>query len=218
MVQVDDQGRTEDIWKWLEGYAKFVETDNRKGRPKGAGGRLRQAAASLRTLHEERVALAKAVEAERAVMKAEETKLKAEVSEAIEQAKTRPPERCRLPETRKSITRKFKVGGEDLKLYINAGLYEDGRLGEIFIKADKSGSLASGALDAVAMCISIALQYGLPLEPFISKLIGTRFEPSGFTGDKDYPTCTSALDVVGRWLHDKFIELKYAKKPEEAKP
>lgn len=108
-----------------------------------------------------------------------------------------------LPDTRDSITRTFKIPisqTEKMKVYVTVGMYPDGRLGEVFIRADKVGSLASGAFDAVAMCISVALQYGVPLEAFTSKLRHTRFEPAGFTGDKEFPSCSSVLDLIANWL------------------
>jgi ribonucleoside-diphosphate reductase alpha chain len=116
--------------------------------------------------------------------------------------------RC-LPDTRKSITRKFRIvrpGHErgDLKMYVTVGLYEDGTPGEIFIKADRSGSLASGALDAVAMELSMAWQYGVAFEQTVRKLVGMRFDPQGATGDKEYSFVASPLDYVARWLLNRF--------------
>jgi ribonucleoside-diphosphate reductase alpha chain len=119
-----------------------------------------------------------------------------------------PPSRRRLPDERVGVTRKFHIerGQDPLRLYVTVGEYEDGKIGELFLKADRQGSLASGALDAVAMMISVGLQYGVPLEAFTEKLIGMRFEPAGFTGDEDkrYKNCTSVLDLIGRWLRDRY--------------
>jgi ribonucleoside-diphosphate reductase alpha chain len=117
------------------------------------------------------------------------------------------PERKKLPKTRSSLTRKFEVpraGEEPLSVYITAGTYEDGRLGEVFLKCDRQGSLTSGALDAVAMCLSVGLQYGVPLEAYTSKLVGMRFDPAGLLRDDTYKSCASVLDLVARWLRDKF--------------
>lgn len=116
------------------------------------------------------------------------------------------PVRTRLPETRAAVTRRFcvPVGDAELKIYVHAGVYSDGRLGELFISSDKAGSLARGAFDAVALAISIGLQYGVPLSAYTSKMIGMSFEPSGFTGDAEYPRCTSVLDLIARWLRARF--------------
>ncbi len=113
-----------------------------------------------------------------------------------------------LPGTRGAITKAFKLPyrQEDgtvtiMKLYFTVGRYDDGRIGEVFIKADRSGSLANGALDAVATMMSIALQHGVPLHTMLDKLRGTRFEPQGSTGgDKDFPSTTSPLDLLAKWL------------------
>jgi ribonucleoside-diphosphate reductase alpha chain len=119
------------------------------------------------------------------------------------------PRRERLPPTRQSITRKFKIArpghrNGDLRMYVTVGLYPDGRPGEIFIRSDLTGSLASGALDAVAMVLSVAWQHGVPFGPVIEKLRGTRFEPQGATGDPEYGIVTSPLDYVAKWLLRRF--------------
>lgn len=133
-------------------------------------------------------------------------------------------ERERLPDERQSLTRKFKLmrsaktkacpacghrweePGTEMRIYATTSTYPDGRPGELFLKADKVGTLASGALDAVAIMMSIGLQYHIPLRAFTSKLVGTRFEPSGFTKDKDFPSCTSVLDLIARYLDKLFPE------------
>jgi hypothetical protein len=92
-----------------------------------------------------------------------------------------------------------------LRIYVTVGQYEDGAPGELFIKADKQGALASGAFDAVAIAISIGLQHGVPLEQYTAKLKGMTFEPAGLTGDPEFPTARSVLDLIGRWLEVKFV-------------
>lgn len=121
--------------------------------------------------------------------------------------------RERLPAERNSITRAFRLvhnhkdGSQDLiHFYFTVGFYPDGRVGEIFIKADKGGSLASGALDAVAIMSSMLLQNGVPLETVIEKIKGTRYPPNGFTKDPEVQNCTSPLDLLARWLEIKFIK------------
>lgn len=93
---------------------------------------------------------------------------------------------------------------EALKMWVTINTYPDGRPGEIFIKADKSGSLASGALDAVAIALSMAWQHGVPFETTMEKFVGFRFEPNGITGDETYPIVASALDYIARWALDRF--------------
>src|SRR5262249_19291967 len=96
----------------------------------------------------------------------------------------------------------------------------DGRVGEIFITADKGGSLARGSLDAVGMLCSVLLQHGTPLTTVISKLKSMRFPPEGFTGDQEIPSCYSPLDLLARWLAKRFLpkeEIKEEPK-EEPKP
>lgn len=119
--------------------------------------------------------------------------------------------RNRLPDTRESITRKFKIArpghrNGDLCMYVTVGLYPDGKPGEIFIRSDYTGSFASGSLDAVAMVLSMSWQYGVPFEPTVAKLRGMRFEPQGATGDLKYGIVKSPLDYVAKWLLDRFGE------------
>ncbi len=111
--------------------------------------------------------------------------------------------RHRLPTERKSITHKFNVGGHEG--YITAGMYDDGTLGEIFIKMSKEGSTLSGFMDGFAMAVSIGLQYGVPLKSLVDKFIHTRFEPSGWTPNPEIRYAKSVLDYIGRWLGGKFI-------------
>lgn len=121
--------------------------------------------------------------------------------------------RQRLPLERRSTTRVFhlkyrhKDGTPDeMNLYVTAGTYADGRLGEIFLTTDRMGSFARGAIDAAATMISILLQYGVPLSVITTKLRYARFEPSGFTGDPEFPSCSSPLDLVAQWLDKRFGE------------
>ena len=120
------------------------------------------------------------------------------------------PHRERLPDTRESITKKFHVtkqDGTDMKVYAIAGMYADGRLGELFLHADKVGSTAHGALDAAAISFSVALQYGIPLRVITSKWKGTKFGPEGGKiGDVKNPRGVSILSLVATWLEEKFPE------------
>jgi ribonucleoside-diphosphate reductase alpha chain len=108
------------------------------------------------------------------------------------------PIRRRLPMSRPSITTSFQVG--DAEGYITAGCYPDDGLGEIFLKTSKQGSTLSGVMDAFAIAVSLGLQYGVPLEAFVSKFINTKFEPSGMTNDPDIRFATSMVDYVFRRL------------------
>ncbi|MGH9727789.1 MAG: vitamin B12-dependent ribonucleotide reductase [Candidatus Acidiferrales bacterium] len=132
--------------------------------------------------------------------------VKAEVSAAQQQELFRS-ERRKLPNERNSITHKFSVGGHEG--YLTVGKYDDGTPGEIFIKMAKEGSTLSGIMDGFALSVSIALQYGVPLRALIDKFVNARFEPSGFTGNKEIPYAKSIIDYIGRWLGGKFISRDY---------
>jgi ribonucleoside-diphosphate reductase alpha chain len=117
------------------------------------------------------------------------------------------PLRRKLPAERQSLTHKFSIGGHEG--YITVGKYDDGTPGEIFIKMSKEGSTLSGFMDGFALSVSIGLQYGVPLKALVDKFINTRFEPSGYTGNKEIPYAKSVLDYIGRWLGGRFISADY---------
>jgi len=131
------------------------------------------------------------------------------VATALDEASK--PSREKLPTTRNSVTRTFRIprpgdpAGE-FQMYVIVGLYDDGRPGEIFIDTDKEGSFASAALDAAAVAFSIALQYGAPLKTLLDKWKGMRFPPEGATGDPTYSIVASPLDYLARWMLDRFCK------------
>ena len=116
----------------------------------------------------------------------------------VESAGLSNPVRKRLPKTRNSRTTSFSVGGAEG--YLTAGAYDDGTLGEVFLKLGKQGSTLAGVMDAFSVAISIALQYGVPLEAFVSKFVNMRFEPAGMTDDKDVRMAQSMMDYIFRRL------------------
>lgn len=114
------------------------------------------------------------------------------------------PHRRRLPEERKSLGHKFEIGNHEG--YIHAGMYDDGDLGEVFIKMSKEGSTVSGLMDAIATLTSVSLQYGVPLEALVKKFRFAAFDPSGWTANPEIKHATSIIDYVFRWLELKFIK------------
>ena len=108
------------------------------------------------------------------------------------------PVRKRLPKSRPSRTTSFSVAGAEG--YMTAGSYPDDGLGEVFLKLGKQGSTLAGVMDAFSIAISIALQYGVPLEAFVSKFVNMKFEPAGMTDDPDVRMAQSIMDYVFRRL------------------
>jgi ribonucleoside-diphosphate reductase alpha chain len=111
--------------------------------------------------------------------------------------------RRKLPDERRAITHKFSINEHEG--YLTVGLYEDGQPGEIFLVMAKEGSTISGLMDSLATSISIALQYGVPLQTLVDKFSHTRFEPSGFTKNPEIPIAKSITDYIFRWLASKFL-------------
>ena len=108
------------------------------------------------------------------------------------------PTRRRLPKSRPSQTLSFAVAGAEG--YMTSGSYPDDGLGEIFLKMSKQGSTLAGMMDAFSIAVSIGLQYGVPLEQFVSKFTNMRFEPSGMTDDADVRMASSVVDYLFRRL------------------
>jgi ribonucleoside-diphosphate reductase alpha chain len=126
------------------------------------------------------------------------------VAEALAKAASAPPRR-KMPRERQSLTHKFSVGGHEG--YITAGLYEDGSVGEIFLTdIGKEGSTLRGMMNSFATAISIALQYGVPLETLVRKFSYMRFEPEGMTMNTEIPFAKSLPDYIMRWLASRFLD------------
>jgi len=113
------------------------------------------------------------------------------------------PTRHRLPDTRRAITHKFDIAGHEG--YITVGLYEDGAPGELFITMAKEGSTIGGLMDTIGTLVSLAFQYGVPLDTLVKKFAHQRFEPSGFTKNPDIRNAKSITDYLFRWLACQFI-------------
>ena len=108
------------------------------------------------------------------------------------------PRRQRLPKSRVGRTTSFAVSGAEG--YITSNAYDDGRLGEVFLKLGKQGSTLAGVMDAFSIAISIALQYGVPLETYVQKFTNLKFEPAGMTDDSDIRMAQSIMDYIFRRL------------------
>jgi ribonucleoside-diphosphate reductase alpha chain len=127
------------------------------------------------------------------------------VEAAVSQALS-APRRKRMPRERQSITHKFAIAGHEG--YITAGMYEDGTVGEIFLTdIGKEGSTLRGMMNSFATAISIALQYGVPLETLVQKFSYMRFEPEGITGNPEIPFAKSMPDYIMRWLASRFLDV-----------
>jgi len=113
------------------------------------------------------------------------------------------PVRRRLPPTRPSETHKFVIAGHEG--FFTYSMFENGEMGELFIRMSKQGSTLAGLLDAFAIAISIALQHGVPLKTLARKFIYGRFEPAGFTENPNIQVATSITDYIFRYLALRFL-------------
>jgi len=107
--------------------------------------------------------------------------------------------RFSMPDRRKGYIQKATIG--DHKVYLHTGEYEDGKIGEIFIDTSKEGELVKALMNNFAIAVSLGLQYGVPLDEFISAFVGTKFEPSGKVyGNDRILSASSILDYIFREL------------------
>jgi ribonucleoside-diphosphate reductase alpha chain len=60
-------------------------------------------------------------------------------------------------------------------------------------------------MSSFMISVSLGLQYGVPLEVYVSKFAHMRFEPSGLTNDPDIRAAKSIVDYVFRWMGKKFL-------------
>ena len=114
------------------------------------------------------------------------------------------PMRRRLEDTRRSLTHHFNVAGHEG--YLTVGMYEDGAPGELFITMSKEGSTIGGLMDSLGTAISVALQYGVPIESLVTKFAHQRFEPQGMTTNREIPFAKSLVDYIFRWMGMEFVE------------
>src|SRR5438105_1345484 len=114
--------------------------------------------------------------------------------------------RRKLPDERKAVTHKFDIAGHEG--YVTVGLYEDGMPGELFVTMAKEGSTISGLMDAFATQTSYALQFGVPLKFMVDKFSHMRFEPSGFTKNREIPIAKSIVDYIFRWMASHFLPVE----------
>jgi len=113
------------------------------------------------------------------------------------------PVRKRMSDTRISVTHKFDIAGHEG--YLTVGLFDDKQPGELFVTMAKEGSTIGGLMDTIGTLVSLALQYGVPIEAMVKKFAHSRFEPSGFTRNPDIPIAKSIPDYIFRWLGNQFI-------------
>ena len=109
-----------------------------------------------------------------------------------------------MPDRRKGYIQKATIGNH--KVYLHTGEYEDGKIGEIFIDTSKEGELVKALMNNFAIAVSLGLQYGVPLDEFVSAYVGTKFEPSGKVhGNDRILSATSILDYIFRELAISYL-------------
>jgi len=112
--------------------------------------------------------------------------------------------RFSMPDRRKGYIQKVQIGNH--KVYLHTGEYEDGKIGEIFIDTSKEGELVKALMNNFAIAISLGLQYGVPLDEFVSAYVDTKFEPSGKVyGNDRILSATSILDYIFRELAISYL-------------
>ena len=112
--------------------------------------------------------------------------------------------RFKMPDRRKGYIQKASIG--EHKIYLHTGEYDDGKIGEIFIDTSKEGELVKALMNNFAIAISLGLQYGVPLDEFVSAYVDTKFEPSGKVyGNDRILSASSILDYIFRELAISYL-------------
>jgi ribonucleoside-diphosphate reductase alpha chain len=114
------------------------------------------------------------------------------------------PSRRTMPIDRSEVGRKFQVG--EYEGYIHVGLFPEGDPGDIFVDIAKEGTALAGLMNAFMIAVSVGIQYGVPLDVFVSKFAHMRFEPSGMTNDPDIRIAKSIPDYIFRWMGKRFLD------------
>ena len=116
-----------------------------------------------------------------------------------------PRPRFLLPPRRQGWTQEARIGGH--KVFLRAGEYEDGTLGEIFIDLAKEGATLRGVLASFAIAVSKGLQYGVPLEEFVDTFTFQTFEPRGMVeGHPNIKMANSIIDYIFRSLGMEYLQ------------
>jgi ribonucleoside-diphosphate reductase alpha chain len=110
-----------------------------------------------------------------------------------------------MPRSRRGTTTSFQVAGTEFRVIANAD--EQGTLGEVFARFGKEGSTTAGLMDLLSIAISLGLQHGVPLEEFVARFTGQRFEPMGPTDDPDVPHASSVGDYLARRLAHDWLDV-----------
>ena len=132
------------------------------------------------------------------------SKNKENIISNLNKSSERGGKRFGMPDRRKGYIQKATIG--DHKVYLHTGEYEDGKIGEIFIDTSKEGELVKALMNNFAIAISLGLQYGVPLDEFVSAYVGTKFEPSGKVhGNDRILSATSILDYIFRELAISYL-------------
>ena len=141
----------------------------------------------------------KVIENKKVEVASETSQNKENIIANLNKTSERGGKRFGMPDRRKGYIQKATIG--DHKVYLHTGEYEDGKIGEIFIDTSKEGELVKALMNNFAIAVSLGLQYGVPLDEFISAFIGTKFEPSGKVyGNDRILSASSILDYIFREL------------------
>lgn len=105
-----------------------------------------------------------------------------------------------LPNKRECVTHRVKIGR--IKLYVTVGFYDDGRVGELFLALEKTGSERRWMMDEIARLVSKLLQRGASVDEIGEMWLGTKSSEicGPVQGDDRIKNCTSVLDYVARHL------------------
>lgn len=132
------------------------------------------------------------------------TMARAPVSEDRYMTRELPPARRRTWRQRVRIL--DRASGREHTFYVDFGEYDDGRLCEVFITAQKEGTFVRGVLDTLARMTSLALQSGTHPRDVAKLLSDHNYPPHGRV-EVDGSTvvgCTSIADYIGQEIEAQY--------------
>ncbi|MCX2561735.1 vitamin B12-dependent ribonucleotide reductase [Acetobacter farinalis] len=119
-----------------------------------------------------------------------------------------------LPQRQGGFTQKTSIGGH--RLFLRTGEYEDGTLGELALTPTRESSMVKGLMESFGEAVSIGLQYGAPLDAYVSSFAYSCFGPSGTVeGDSVATYATSMLDYTFRALSEAYLGKKLPDGPHQ---
>lgn len=92
---------------------------------------------------------------------------------------------------------------------------KDNKIFEVFATLGKSGNCVHSLLEALTLSITMGIRHGVPIDPYIEKLIGVSCPAVSWDGGAKYLSCA---DAIGQFLKIERERLPGLNKENKQKP